>query len=109
MAEPKFSQDFKEIVGEYDDMKDITLDPAGYFLIRIDKDTKNIEVAFCKKPGEICLKVVGKRPQEIYKTVIDRGLTSLPEHLAYLGKECQKAKDALTFGKEYVQDDELIN
>lgn len=107
MADIGFEEGYKEITGSYDDLKDIALDSEGYFLIRIDKNTKDIEVAFCKNPNKIYLKIIGKKPQEIYNTVLKEKLTELPEHLAYLGKECQKAYDALKLCIDYVQDEEL--
>lgn len=97
----------EEIRGTYDDIKDCVLDPNGYFLIRINKENQDIEVGFCKEGNKVLTKIVGKRPQEIYHAVIQKNLTTKPDHLAYLGKECQKAFIALKLNLEYVQDDEL--
>ncbi len=95
------------VEGSYDDMKDFRMDSGGYFLIRINKANQNIEVGLCKKANEVLIKIVGKRPQDIYWEVVKRRLIELPDHYAYLGKECQKAYDALKLGIDYVQDEDL--
>ncbi len=103
----RFSSGYKEIPAEYDDSKDFKLDENGYFLIRVDRKNKNIEVAFCKGKNIVELKVVGKKPIEIYHTIINQKIISQPSHAAYLGRELQKAYIALDKSIEYIQDDEL--
>ncbi len=103
----KFSSSYKEIPAEYDDSKDFKLDERGYFLIKVDRKNKNIEVAFCKGKNIVELKVVGKKPIEIYHTIINQKIISQPSHAAYLGRELQKAYIALDKNIEYIQDDEL--
>ena len=103
----KFSSSYKEIPAKYDDSKDFKLDEKGYFLIRVDRKDKNIEVAFCKGKNIVELKVVGKKPIEIYHTIINQKIISQPSHAAYLGRELQKAYIALEENIEYIQDDEL--
>jgi len=98
----------KVIESEYDDLKEFVLDPEGYFLIKIDNDTGNIEVGFCNSKNVILLKVTGKKPINIYHTIINKiGLNIRKDHCAYLGRELQKAYIALQKGIKYVQDDEL--
>jgi ferredoxin len=100
--------EMKEVKAEYDDEKEFVMDPAGYFLIRTNKDKKEIEVAFCPEPNKISLKVTGSKPLEIYQTIINKEKLKLrSDHYAYLGRELQKAYTALQFDLEYVQDDEL--
>jgi len=98
----------KEVKAGYDDSKEFVLDSAGYFLIRLDRNNGNIEVAFCNEKNKIILKVTGKNPTEIYKTILNKeklGITR--DHAAYLGKELQKAYLALKYNLKYVQDKEL--
>ena len=104
----ELSDDCKEIEAEYDDRKEFVIDEAGYFLIRLDREKKNIEVGFCQERNLINVKVTGKKPIDIYQTIINK--VQLPirkDHCAYLGRELQKAYLALQNNLEYVQDDEL--
>jgi len=98
---------FREVRAEYDDLKEFTLDEKGYFLIRTNQKTKEIEVAFCPELNKITVKVTGKKPLEIYQTIIKEGLLSRLDHAAYLGRELQKAYLALQKSLPYVQDDEF--
>ena len=98
----------KEIIASYDDRKDFVIDGKNYFLIRLDEENKNIEVGFCKEKNKVALKIVGKKPVDIYQTMINK--EKLPirnDHAAYLGRELQKAYIALKSNLEYVQDEEL--
>lgn len=97
----------KEIIATYDDLKEFVMDPTGYFLIRIDNQKRLIEIGFCGKKNQIEVKIIGKKPLEIYQTAIKENLISRFDHAAYLGRELQKAFIALENGLEYVQDDEL--
>jgi len=71
----------------------ITLDPAGYFIIYLDREA-----------GLICAKH--------YSNIInEKGLAVDPEtpitmfdHAAYLGREFTRAEYALITGEEYIQD-----
>ena len=65
-------------------------------------------VAFCNGKNKVVLKVTGKKPIDIYQTIINK--ENIPiriDHAAYLGRELQKAYLALRYDLEYVQDDEL--
>lgn len=98
----------KEIIAIYDDTKEFVLDSEGYFLIRLDRQSKQIEVAFCNKKNNIILKVKGKKPIDIYHTILNKEKLHIRhDHAAYLGRELQKASVALENDLEYVQDDEL--
>jgi len=97
----------KEITAQYDDTKEFVID-RGYFLIRLDRQKKNIEVAYCNEKNNIVLKIKGKKPIGIYHTILHKEkLVVRPEHAAYLGRELQKAYIAMENDLEYVQDDEL--
>ena len=100
--------DLKEITAQYDDAKEFVMDDKGYFLIRVDHSKKLIEVGFCGALNRVSVKVVGKKPLEIYQTIIKEGLITRIDHAAYIGRELQKAYIALENNLKYVQDDELI-
>lgn len=102
------SKNVKVIKGSYHKYKDWHMDEKGYFLIRINKEKKEIELGFCKKSNIVELIIIGKNPQEIYYTAVKEKLMSRMEHAAYLGKELEKAYLALKYDLEYVQDEELI-
>lgn len=98
----------KEVKAKYDDAKEFVLDGAGYFLIRLDRNNKNIEVAFCNEKNKIILKVSGKKPIDIYQTILNKeNMDIRKDHAAYLGRELQKAFLALKYNLQYVQDNEL--
>ncbi|MAE43029.1 hypothetical protein CMO93_04610 [Candidatus Woesearchaeota archaeon] len=98
----------KEVVAEYDDLKDFIFDGKQYFLIRLNRENKNIEVAFCNKKNNVVLKIIGKKPVEIYQVMINKEKIPVrKDHAAYLGRELQKAYIALKYDLQYVQDDEL--
>lgn len=98
----------KEIIANYDDKKEFVIDGKSYFLIRLDRGNKNIEVGFCKEKNKVALKVVGKKPVDIYQTMINKEkLPIRKDHAAYLGRELQKAYTALKNNLEYMQDEEL--
>jgi len=98
----------KIVEAKYDDKKEFVLDPKGYFLIRVDRKEKKIEVAFCEKPNVVSLTVKGSKPIDIYQIIINKEKLELrKDHYAYLGRELEKAYIALKENIEYVQDDEL--
>ncbi len=82
-------------------------DPRGYFLIRVNKKEKQIEVGFCEAGNVVKLVVLGKKPEEIYHAIFKEGLVTKFDHAAYLGKELEKAYIALKTGAKYVQDSDL--
>ncbi|MBI2145829.1 DUF4346 domain-containing protein [Candidatus Woesearchaeota archaeon] len=83
------------------------LDPAGYFLIRINPEQQMIEVGHCTNEHKLIRIIKGKTPEEIMYKIIDEGWVSLLDHAAYLGKELQKASIALHYNFKYCQDSEL--
>ena len=98
----------KEVIAEYDDKREFVIDDKGYFLIRVNREAKNIEVAFCNQKNNVALKVIGKTPIEIYQTIINKeNIDIRKDHAAYLGRELQKAYLSLKYNLEYIQDDEL--
>ena len=97
----------KEITAEYDD-KEFVIDDKGYFLVRVEWEKENIEVAFCKEKNKVALKIIGKKPIDIYHTIINKEkLPIRKDQCAYIGRELQKAYIALKNNLKYVQDEEL--
>ena len=108
----------------------IALDPAGYFLIRLDREARELVVehfsnnvnerglATDPETGEVlaCRGGVAREATAVYRarTAKEMGiqltegdgphpLTCL-DHALYLGRELQRAELALCEGHEYVQD-----
>lgn len=100
--------DVHVLTAEYDDRQEFTMDQQGYFLIRVDQQQQVIEVGLCRELNQVAVKIVGRKPLEIYQTIIKNNLLSRLDHAAYLGRELQKAYIALQKGIPYVQDDELV-
>ena len=104
---PVLSENTEKIRGSYHKYKDWVQDPEGYFLIRVNKKKKLLELGFCRKNNVIEVLITGETPQEVYFTAIEKNLVSRMDHAAYLGKELEKAYVAMKFNLEYVQDQEL--
>ncbi|MBI5065301.1 hypothetical protein HZA97_03610 [Candidatus Woesearchaeota archaeon] len=88
-------------------------DPKGYFLIRVNRKEKLIEVGFVEGKGKrplpknIKYRIVGKEPQTIRRQIFKMGLISRIDHALSIGEELQKAKTALDLEIEYMQDSVL--
>ncbi len=100
----------KDIEATPEDDMTHELDPAGYFLIKIDNEKGLIEAAMCKDYNKISFYTYGKTAKALIDTIIREKATTHARHLSYLAREFQKAEIALTypglFG--YVQDSPLI-
>ena len=90
------------------------MDPKGYFLIKVDKKNKIIEVGYCKfiKVGNLPVNdmialVKGKTAIEIVNTLIRKKFISSLQHAADMGIELHKAELALKYNLKYIQDKEL--
>ena len=103
-TKPLQAENMETIEATYHPIKDFKLDPAGYFLIRSNKN--RLEVGFCKKDNIIEKLFIGDDAASIYNTIV-RHITLLPEHAAYLGKELTKLEIAMKLKIEYIQDDPL--
>jgi len=103
----KDADEAEKIEAKYDRIKDWKMDPKGYFLIKVDRDEKLIEVGYVQKDNKVEKIIVGKTAMEVFNTIIKEELVSLLQHAADLGAELQKAEIALREGIEYVQDDPL--
>lgn len=100
----KFAKQFQFHRGTFDPYKDKVIDPRGYFLIRINREKQEIELAHCTHDHIIQKGVRGKNAEEVYTTAIKMGMVTALEYAAYLGAELKKADYALRYGLEYVQE-----
>ena len=109
----------------------IDLDPAGYFLIKVDRERNRIEAAHFKNviddDGVACdpetkkpipcdgsykpsaNKIfAGRTAKELSVRILEEepgaGLVTMMVHANYLGREFQRAEACLASGEEYVQD-----
>jgi len=80
-------------------------DPLGYFVIEIDRQRNVIVVRHKLNDGRDSGYIFeGTSAERLYKKVLHEQLVSVMEHAAYLGKELERAEQALKSGKEFVQD-----
>ena len=104
----------KRLVARYHKIKDWKMDPKGYFLIRVDKKKKIIQVGYCKftrlgnSPiNDMVAIVTGKTAIEIVNTLIREKFISTLQHAADMGIELHKAELSLKYGFKYIQDKDL--
>ena len=104
----------KKITAKYHKIKDWRMDPKGYFLIRIDKKKKIIQIGYCKftrlgnSPINDMIAIVkGKTAIEIVNTLIREKFISTLQHAADMGIELHKAELSLKYGFKYIQDKDL--
>ena len=105
----------KRLVARYHKIKDWKMDPKGYFLIRIDKKKKIIQVGYCKFTrlgnapiNDMVAVVKGKTAIEIVNTLIREKFISTLQHAADMGIELHKAELSLKYGFNYIQDKDLF-
>jgi thymidylate synthase len=84
--------------------KALTLDTSGYFLIRLNREEKMIEVGFCTNDHVIRYQFNGFNAMDLCKTIADTIKLEEPAHAMYLGRELQRAEDCLKNNSEYIQD-----
>ena len=112
----KIKYNIKEkISAKYHKIKDWKMDPKGYFIIKIDKDSNLIRVGYCKfsKLGndsihDMVAEINGKTAIEIVNTLIRKKFISTLQHSADMGIELHKAELALKYNINYIQDKDLI-
>ena len=104
----------KRLIAKYHKIKDWKMDPKGYFLIRVDKKKKIIQIGYCKftrlgnSPiNDMVAIVKGKTAIEIVNTLIREKFISTLQHAADMGIELHKAELSLKYGFKYVQDKDL--
>tara|TARA_B100001123_G_C15311310_1_gene1024453 strand:+ start:1184 stop:1594 length:411 start_codon:yes stop_codon:yes gene_type:complete len=112
----KIKKKSKKIIrAKYNKITDWVMDPKGYFLIKIDKNSKLIRVGYCKisnnnmnQDHEMICEVIGKTAIEIVNTLIKEGFVSSLQHAADMGIELNKAEIAMKNDLEYVQDKDIV-
>ena len=104
----------KRLIAKYHKIKDWKMDPKGYFLIRVDKKKKIIQIGYCKftrlgNPpiNDMVAIVKGKTAIEIVNTLIREKFISTLQHAADMGIELHKAELSLKYGFKYIQDKDL--
>jgi len=84
-------------------------DRTGWFKVQIDREKEMIVVTHFPKGQQAPDFIVrGRDVRDIYMTLIRRGLVSMLDHAAYLGRELNKAELALLLGRSYDQDESLF-
>jgi len=92
-------------------MIEFKFDEKGFFVILVDHNKKKIIVEHYNyvkdkniiKTGKINQVIEGTNAEELCKEIIKKGLLSKLDHASYLGRELQKAENALNNGLEYTQ------
>jgi tetrahydromethanopterin S-methyltransferase subunit A len=79
-------------------------DPAGYFVIFIDRVRGLLSLEHYKNSGFLTTLIEGRSAAELYMTAIEHALISRLDHAAYLGRELARAEHSLSSGEPYVQD-----
>lgn len=79
-------------------------DPAGYVLIFADHAAGRLILEHYDAEHRGTAVVTGVDPVAVARTTVERGLVGTLDHACYLGRELQRAADALTCGTAYVQD-----
>ena len=104
----------KKIIAKYHKIKDWRMDPKGYFLIRVDKKKKIIQIGYCQftrlgnSPINDMIAIVkGKTAIEIVNTLIREKFISTLQHAGDMGIELYKAELSLKYGFKYIQDKDL--
>ena len=103
------SSRMRTIEAGYDRLKDFRMDSKGYFLIRIDLGSNQIQAGFCSLPEHLMrIQIIGKNAQEILNTILRENLVSTLQHAGDLGIELYKAELALRYRRKYVQDEDCF-
>tara|TARA_B100000315_G_C14180460_1_gene408664 strand:+ start:70 stop:453 length:384 start_codon:yes stop_codon:yes gene_type:complete len=104
-----------KIPAKYNKIKDWIMDPKGYFLIKIDRETNLIRVGYCifsklnNDPiHDMIAEVTGITAIEIVNTLIKKNFISSLQHAADMGIELHKAELALKYNLKYIQDKDLV-
>jgi hypothetical protein len=102
-ADP-FAPDPAPIVLEGRMPERLVQDPAGYFVIHVDRRARRLLLEHYSNDGRLTAVIHGRHPAELTAVAIERGLLSRLDHAAYLGRELARAEAALAPGEPFVQD-----
>ena len=84
-----------------------TYDPAGFFLIHLDRQRGLLLLEHYSQDRRLLHRLEGETAAALSQTAIRLGLVTLLQHAAYLGRELAKAEAALRFDLHYQQDSPL--
>ncbi len=87
----------------------LKLDRAGFFIVLPNPETGLIVCEHYENNGLLVSVIEGRQAALIASTVVERGLITLLDHAAYLGRELAKAELSLKTGALYEQDAALGN
>ncbi|MEK7853953.1 MAG: DUF4346 domain-containing protein, partial [candidate division NC10 bacterium] len=87
--------------------RDHGLDPTGYFVILAPTPDGRICCEHYRRDGTLTRRFLGRGAAGLCRAILRRRLPGTADHAAYLGRELQKAEDALRAGLPYSQDDPL--
>ncbi len=79
-------------------------DPAGYFVVLLDRPTVRVILERYAYDGHLLAALRGSSAKSLYEGAIARGWMTRLDHAAYLGRELARAEQALQDGTPYVQD-----
>jgi tetrahydromethanopterin S-methyltransferase subunit A len=79
-------------------------DPAGYFVVYVDRARQLLSFEHFRNDGVLDAVIEGKTAPELYSPVVEKGLVSRLDHAAYLGRELARAEQALKSGEPFIQD-----
>ena len=82
----------------------VTLDPAGYFVIQIDRRRRSLVLEHYRNDGVLDGAVEAANAAEAVHPAIERGWISRLDHAAYLGRELARAERALATDERFRQD-----
>lgn len=85
--------------------RDHGLDPAGYFVVLAPTPDGRICCEHYRRDGTLTRRFLGRDAAGLCHAILQRRLPGTLVHAAYLGRELQKAEDALRAGVPYSQDD----
>lgn len=86
----------------------LTLDPSGFFIIRVVKEERKIYLEHYRKDGKLNEIIHGEDATSICCTAVEHGLVTRLDHAIYLGRELEKAYISMLYGLRYIQDEERI-
>ncbi|MBI2139746.1 DUF4346 domain-containing protein [Candidatus Woesearchaeota archaeon] len=93
------------------DIRDFKMEPTGhYILIRLLPESNQISLAVCNKSHEILEEFRGRTAKDIYGAIFEfeekNNLSwfTNKEHIAYIGKELNKAQQAMERDEKYWQE-----
>jgi tetrahydromethanopterin S-methyltransferase subunit A len=82
-------------------------DPAGFFVVSIDRDAQRLLVEHYTADGLLAHRIAGPDAESLCGALIEWQLVSRNDHAAYMGRELAKAEVALQRGLSYRQDEPI--